>query len=126
MAELPNTNIEEIKNFKSIANSEDDKPVLMINLNRYREEAGYPSGELYKQYMSILEQLLSEVGGKIQWQTQVHGTLVGSQNIHEAIGIWYPSHRAFLALMSAPSSERNMTLRRKAVEHADLHRCDPT
>ena len=30
--------------------------------------------------------------------------VVGTQNIHEALGIWYPSHQAFLDLMTAPSS----------------------
>lgn len=124
MANLPNTNNEEIENFKKIAGSNDDRPVLMLNLNRYRPKAQYPDGKLYKEYMVVLDQLLSEVGGKIKWRTKVHGTLVGSQNIHEAIGIWYPSHRAFLKVMSAPASERNMLLRKEAVEHADLHRCD--
>ncbi|MDC1311300.1 hypothetical protein N8Z26_02460 [Burkholderiales bacterium] len=124
MADLPNTNNQEIEKFKAIAGSGDDRPVLMLNLNRYRPEAEYPEGKLYKEYMTILDQLLSEVGGKIKWQTQVHGTLVGTQNIHEAIGIWYPSHEAFLKLLKAPSSEQNMLLRRKAVEHADLHRCE--
>lgn len=124
MADLPNTNNEEIEKFKIIAQSDSDRPVLMLNLNRYRPEAEYPKGKLYKEYMSVLDQLLSEVGGEIKWRTKVHGTLVGSQNIHEAIGIWYPSHRAFLNLMSAPSSERNMLLRKEAVAHADLYRCE--
>ena len=124
MADLPNTNNEEIEKFKIIAESENDGPVLMLNLNRYRPEAKYPVGKLYTEYMTILDQLLSEVGGEIKWRAQVHGTLVGSQNVHEAIGIWYPSHQAFLSLMSAPSSERNMLLRQEAVEHADLLRCE--
>ncbi len=125
MADLPNSNKEEIDKFKIIAESDNDGPLLMLNLNRYRPEAQYPKGELYKEYMIILDQLLSEVGGVVKWRTTVRGTLVGSQYIHEAIGIWYPTHRAFLSLMSAPSSNRNMLLRKAAVEHADLHRCDP-
>ena len=124
MADLPDTNNEEIEKFKMIAKSQNDGPVFMLNLNRYRPEANYPVCKLYKEYMTILGQLLSEVGGEIKWRAQVHGTLVGSQNIHEAIGIWYPSHQAFLSLMSAPSSERNMLLRQEAVEHAYLHRCE--
>jgi hypothetical protein len=124
MADLPNVNNLELEQFKIIAESGKDKPVLMLNLNRYRPEAGYPEGALYKDYMAILNQLLSEVGGKVRWRTPVHGTLVGSQHIHEAMGIWYPSHKAFLSLMTAPSSARNMVLRKEAVAHADLHRCE--
>ena len=96
----------------------------MLNLNRYTEDASYPDGNLYKEYMAVLSTLLEEVGGKILWRTHVHGCVVGEQDIHEALGIWYPSHKAFLNLMTAPSSEKNMELRSLAVEHADLHRCN--
>ena len=124
MADLPNVNVEQIEEFKSLANTDEDTSVLMLNLNRYRPEAGYPSGKLYKKYMAVLDQLLLEVGGKILWRTHVHGVVVGEQKINEALGIWYPSHVAFLNLMTAPSSSKNMKLRDAAVEHADLHRCE--
>ena len=92
MADLPNVNAEEIGVFKAIAGSADDGPVLMLNLNRYVEEANFPDGKLYREYMTVLDQLLSEVGGRILWRTKVRGTVVGTQNIHEALGIWYPTH----------------------------------
>ena len=124
MADLPNVNIDEIGVFKSIAGSAEDTPILMLNLNRYVEDANFPDGALYQEYMTVLGQLLTEVGGSILWRTTVHGTVVGTQNIHEALGIWYPSHQAFLDLMTAPSSAQNMKLRSQTVAHADLHRCD--
>ena len=124
MADLPNVNIEQINEFKRKANSSEDHSVLMLNLNRYTPEAGYPNGKLYAEYMGVLDQLLSEVGGKILWRTHVHGVVVGQQEINEALGIWYPSHAAFLNLMTAPSSEKNMKLRTAAVEHAYLRRCE--
>ncbi|MFO1313739.1 MAG: hypothetical protein U1F41_16925 [Burkholderiales bacterium] len=73
--------------------------------------------------MAVLDQLLLQVGGKIVWRTAVLAHVVGSQDIDEAMGVWYPSHRAFLNLMSALASAENMRLRGLAVEHADLHRC---
>ena len=124
MADLPNVSAEEIGVFKAIAGSADEGPVLMLNLNRYVEEANFPDGGLYREYMTVLDQLLTEVGGRILWRTKVRGTVVGKQNIHEALGIWYPSHQAFLYLMTAPSSAQNMELRSQTVAHADLHRCD--
>ena len=124
MANLPNVNAEEIDVFNAIAGSSDDGPVLMLNLNRYVEEANFPDGEIYREYMTVLDPILIEVGGRILWRTKVRGTVVGTQNIHEALGIWYPSHQAFLDLMTAPSSAQNMELRSKTVAHADLHRCD--
>ena len=54
----------------------------------------------------------------------VHGHIVGNQVIHEALGVWYPTHQAFLDLSTAPNSDENMRLRSLAVEQANLHRCD--
>ena len=123
MADLPNVNIEEIEKFKEIAGTSKDCSIIMLNLNEYSAEAKFPNGALYKDYMAILNILLTEVGGKILWQTEASATLVGNQKIHEALGIWYPSHQAFLDLMTAPSSEKNMKLRSLAVKKADLHKC---
>ena len=124
MADLPSVNIAEIENFKRISKSSADTSVFMLNLNRYSEEAGYPEGTLYKNYMSILEKLLLEVGGKVLWRTNVQSQVVGNQKIDEALGIWYPSHKSFMQLMNAPSSKENMRLRGLAVAYADLHKCD--
>ena len=124
MADLPSVNIAEIENFKRISESDADTSVFMLNLNRYSVDAGYPRGALYKDYMSILEKLLIEVGGKILWRTNVQGQVVGEQKIDEALGVWYPSHKSFMQLMSAPSSKENMRLRELAVAHADLHKCE--
>ena len=118
-------NAEEINIFSQIANSEADGPVLMINLNKYVPEADYPKGKLYKDYMEVLDTLRAQVGARILWRTQVLGRVVGTQDIDEAIGIWYPNHQAFLDLVTAPASSENMRLRSLAVKHADLHRCAP-
>lgn len=73
--------------------------------------------------MSGLDNLLAEVGGTILWRTAVLGQVVGSHDIDEALGIWYPSHQAFWNVMSAPTSSENMRLRALAIDHAELHRC---
>ena len=123
MADLPNLKIKEIEKFKEIAGTSKDCSIIMLNLNEYSVEAQFPSGKLYNDYMEILNILVAEVGGKILWQTEVLATLIGNQKIHEAIGIWYPSHQAFLDLLTAPSAEKNMKLRSSAVKKADLHKC---
>ena len=123
MADLPSVNEHEIETFKAISRSTADGPVFMLNLNKYRVNANYPDGQLYRDYMAVLDELLLQVGGRILWRTRVLGHVVGDQDIDEALGIWYPSHRAFLNLMNAPASDENMRLRALAVEHADLHRC---
>ena len=124
MADLPHVNTEEIDAFRRIGQSDTDGPVFMLNLNKYNSNAKFPDGRLYKDYMAILDTLLAQVGGKILWRAKVLGHVVGKQDIDEAIGIWYPSHKAFLNLMTAPASSENMRLRALAVAHADLHRCE--
>ena len=125
MADLPSINAAEMEIVEGVARGDNDRPVFMLNLNRYTAAAQYPEGQLYRDYMAALDTLLVEVGGEILWRTTVLGQVVGSQDIDEALGILYPSHQAFLDLMSAPGSAENMRLRAMAVEHADLHRCRP-
>ena len=123
MADLPGVNSAEMETVAGVAQGENDGPVFMLNLNKYRAEAQYPEGQLYREYLAALDALLVEVGGEILWRTRVLGQVVGSQDIDEALGILYPSHQAFLNLMTAPGSGENMRLRALAVEQADLHRC---
>jgi hypothetical protein len=108
---------------EAIAKSGDDGPVLMLNLNRYKDGTGYPGEGIYLDYITGLETFLPAVGGKILWRHAVHGQAVGEQKIDELLGAWYPSHQAFLDLSTAPGSERNFRLRGECVEYAVIHRC---
>lgn len=100
------TNLAEFAEIEKIASGQ-DVPVLMINLNRYVLEAHYPDGDLYRNYISALSTLLVQVGGKILWQMPVYGQPIGEQSVHEVLGIWYLTHRAFLALRSQAGSAEN-------------------
>ena len=113
----------ELAVIQAVASSGEDRPVTMINLNRYTEEAGYPDGELYRAYMDGLIAFLPNVGAKVLWRTPVFGRVVGDQILHEVLAAWYPSHQAFLDLPKAPGAERNYSLRSDAVEYAAIHRC---
>ena len=95
MAELPSVNLTEIGEMEVIAYGSRDDAVFMLNLNKYQDVTEYPTGTLYQAYMKVLEQLLKEVGGKILWKTEVFGQVVGTQDIDEVLGIWYPSHKHF-------------------------------
>lgn len=116
-------NESELEAIKAIADGGSDKPVLMLNLNRYSEDAGYPDGDNYRKYMSVLEALLPRVGAKVLWRTPVFGQPVGEQPIDEILAAWYPTHRAFLELPDAPGGDENFRLRRMCVEYAVIHRC---
>ena len=91
-------NEEDFSIIKSIAESDMDRPVLMLNLNRYFESVSFPDGKLYKSYMDVLSKLLESLGAKILWQVPSYGQPLGGEKLHEIIAIWYPSHEAFLSL----------------------------
>ena len=77
---------------EEIAMSENDRPVLIVTLNKY-SEGEYPNGATYKDYMKALDFLLEHVGGKILWRTPVSGQPRGAQPLDEILGIWYSSHK---------------------------------
>lgn len=109
---------------EEIANGDNDKPVLMVNLNKYFE-GEYPNGTIYKDYIKALDVLLEQhLESKVLWRMPVYGTPLGAQPLDEISGIWYPSHKAFLALRGqGKASEENFRLRNLAVENAVVHRC---
>jgi len=108
---------------EEIAMSLNDRPVLMVNLNKY-SEGEYPNGATYKDYMEALDFLLERVGGKILWRTPVYGQPRGAQPLDEILGIWYSSHKTLVALRDqGNASEENFRLRSLVVEHADIYRC---
>ena len=117
-----NVNENELAEIKAIADSNLDTPVLMININKYND-GEYPNGETYQDYLKILPKILNEVGAKVLWQLPALGQPVGSQAADEILGIWYPSHKSFLSLPTAPSSVENFRIKNACVSEAVVHRC---
>jgi hypothetical protein len=108
---------------RKIAESEKDGPVLMLNMNRYSADSGYPDEGIYQQYMAGLGKFLEGAGAKLLWRFPVYGQAVGEQKIHEIIACWYPVHKIFLNLYQAPNAEENFRLKGLCVEYAVIHRC---
>ncbi len=123
MNKVNERNNTEVSKMKSIIADKRDAPVLMLNLNLYTSNAGFPHGELYLRYMEVLENFLPVVGGCILWKQPVLGQPTGAQKIHEVLAAWYPSHQAFIDLPTAPGAEENFSLRAMAVAEAVIHRC---
>ena len=102
-----NTKIEMRKIITLAKNDNDDKGVIMVNINRYYPEADYPNGKLYKEYMGVLSQLLNEAGGKILWRLPIKGTVIGKEEkYHEMFAAFYPSHSAFLHLSKSANDSK--------------------
>ena len=116
-------NADEYEVIKKIASSSNDGPVLMININKYLPDAGYPDGKLYQDYMKALNVLLDQIGARILWHMPALGQPVGTQPADEILGAWYPSHKSFLSLREQPGSDESFRCRDLCVRQAVVHRC---
>lgn len=117
-------NAEDFAYCRELAASDHDRPVLMLNMNHYREDCGYPDRGLYKEYIEGLGPFLDGAGGgKILWRMPVFSQAVGEQKITEILACWYPSHKVFVGLYDAPGAEENFRLKGLCVDYAVIHRC---
>ena len=107
---------------KARAGSEDDGPVVMLNLNRYTAEAGFPDGRAYTTYMERLEHAVEAGGGRVDWRSTVLDVVIGCDHdtYDEVLAVWYPSHEAFVALPEADGADAMFESRRICVEHATI------
>ena len=80
---------------RDIASGE-DRPVLMLNLNRYADAAGFPDGDPYSTYMARLNHTVHASGGAVLWRAPVEGHVIGCDHdaYHEILAVWYPNHAA--------------------------------
>ena len=68
-----------------LESSDDDSPIVMMNLLRYRERAVYPDGfeaepstgrEAYQRYAAVALQRIASVGGRVVWMGSVQATMI--------------------------------------------------
>jgi uncharacterized protein (DUF1330 family) len=135
-----NPTSEQIAALTAIAGSDADGPLVMLNLNRYRDRAAYagepPGGgspdvsgrEAYERYGQTALAKLSELGGDIVWHAPATLTVIGddSDRYDEVIAVRYPSAEAFLALALDPEIGTALAHRDAGLERAALIRCDAT
>jgi uncharacterized protein (DUF1330 family) len=111
---------QQIEEISALAGSEQDGPLVMLNLNRYRDRAAY------ERYGEVALRVLTKVGGRILWYTQAGSTVVGGadEEYDEVIAVWYPSAQAFLDLAMDPETLGARNHRVEGLERATLIRCD--
>jgi uncharacterized protein (DUF1330 family) len=103
------------------AGGDADGPVVMLNLNRYRDR------EAYMRYGEVAAAVLERVGGRILWYSETKLTVIGddADRYDEVIAVWYPSLAAFSALATDPEILEARAHRLDGLERAALICCDP-
>ena len=109
-----------------------DGPVVMLNLNRYRDVADYDgveeiSGrEAYGRYGEVALRTLPRLGARILWHAEAGQTVVGGEGdeYDEILAVWYPSRQAFLALATDPEVVAALPHRAAGLERAAIICCE--
>jgi len=128
---------DQLQALTDIAGSPEDGPLIMLNLNRYRERAQYegdpPGGvnpdvtgrEAYNRYGEVALGVLERVGGRVLWDAASAGTVIGgdSERYDEVIAVEYPNVAAFLGLAMDPAILEAMAHRSAGLEQATILRC---
>jgi uncharacterized protein (DUF1330 family) len=103
----------------ALADGGDGAPVVMLNLNRYRDRTAY------ERYGAVALEVLERVGGRILWQAEANATVIGDETdrYDEVIAVWYPSVAAFTELATDPAILEVREVRAQALERAALICC---
>lgn len=107
----------------------DEKPIVMLNLLKFRERADYPaegpggSGrDAYSRYSKAAVQLVWEVGGQVLWSGKVRAGLIvpDGEAWDEVVLVHYPSRRAFLRMVKSQAYQSIMHHRTAALADSRL------
>jgi uncharacterized protein (DUF1330 family) len=102
------------------AGGPEDGPVVMLNLNRYRDRRDY------ERYGEVALAVLERVGGRILWHAQANETVIGDDSdlYDEVIAVWYPSRKAFMELATSDDVMAARGHRAAGLERAALICCE--
>lgn len=107
------------------------KPVVMLNLLRFKDRANYLPGDnaepckgfdAFKRYAAGVLPLIRAAGGEQVWQGRQAAMLIGPQDKdwHLAVLMRYPSARAFLAMVQSDAYQALSLHRTAALEDSRL------
>jgi uncharacterized protein (DUF1330 family) len=106
-----------------------DRPIVMLNLLRFNEQARYRHGETpcsgreaYARYAQVAEQKVQAVGGQVAYMGRVKGLLIAPPDEHwdEVLLVRYPSASAFAAMLAMPDYMAATRHRTAALDDARL------
>ncbi|MBN8867152.1 MAG: DUF1330 domain-containing protein [Solirubrobacterales bacterium] len=113
--------------FRALAESDDESPIVMVNLVRFKERAtgideGMSGAEAYATYGQKIAPYLAQVGGELLQAVTTEESVVGPERAEwdMVLLVRYPSRKAFLAMVSDPGYQREHEHRAAGVEEARL------
>lgn len=120
-----------------LAGIADGKPVVMINLLRYRDQADYgpesdakpcTGREAYQRYSQETLRFLTAIGAQVIWHGSAKAVILGpkTEQWDTAFLVRYPSKQAFLEMISNPDYQAVTKHRTAALEDSRLIATTPS
>jgi uncharacterized protein (DUF1330 family) len=113
--------------FKALASSEDESPIVMVNLIRFKERAtgideGKTGAEAYAIYGRNIAPYLAAAGGEVIAATNSVESVIGPEEPEwdMVLLVRYPSRKAFVGMITDPGYQKEHEHRAAGVEEARL------
>jgi uncharacterized protein (DUF1330 family) len=107
--------------FREMIKNPSDKPVIMLNLLKFKKQGGRKS---YVRYIKEAGRFIEEVGGKLLMLSKPKELLNGNQTWDILMLVKYPSRKAFLTMVNNPEYLKIHSFREEALENAVLYATD--
>ena len=126
------------ENFEAFKALPRDRPIHMLNLLLYRDEATYPEGHehagkgwsgrrAYEEYGKTSGPIFRRVGGTMVWRGSFQTMVTGpdAKRWHEGFVAQYPNAGAFFEMIKAPEYQQAVVNRTAALLDSRLMRFAP-
>lgn len=107
--------------WQKLAVSDREAPFVMLNLLKFKGEAGKAS---YLQYMKEANRFVNAVGASVIFLGRPQELLTGSERWDLVMLVRYPSRKAFLQMANDPEYLKVHKLREEGLERAVLYAMD--
>ncbi len=117
--------------FAQLAAAADDRPVVMLNLLKFKQRSDDGAGSgasAYRRYGDDAVRMIEERGGRILWQGRAEQVLIGdpAQDWDSVVLVEYPSRKAFLEMVSNPEYMKSHEHREGGLERTIVVACTET
>jgi uncharacterized protein (DUF1330 family) len=107
--------------FREMIKNPSDKPVVMLNLLKFKKKGGKKS---YVRYIKEAGRFIEEVGGKLLLLSKPKELLNGNETWDLLMLMKYPSRKSFLTMVNNPEYLKIHRFREEALENAVLFATD--
>jgi uncharacterized protein (DUF1330 family) len=107
--------------FKKLLKNPNDKPVVMLNLLKFKKDGGR---ETYVRYLKEASGFIESVGGKLLLFSRPNELINGTETWDLMMLVQYPSRKAFIDMAGNPEYLKIHRFREEALENAVLYATD--